>query len=50
MVHADSNGFLEGETKTIYSLGVSMVADDAKSTSDGAGDSTNIGRKQTDGW
>ena len=27
-----------------------MVADDAKSTSDGAGDSTNIGRKQTDGW
>ena len=50
MVHADSNGFLEGETKTIYSLGVSMVADDAKSTSVGVGDSTNIGRKQTDGW
>ena len=50
IVHSDSNGFLEGETKTLYSLGVSMVADDAKSTSDGAGDSTNIGRKQTDGW
>ena len=44
------NGFVEGETKTLYSLGVSMVADDAKSTSTGTNESTNIGRKQTDGW
>ena len=50
MVHADSNGFFEGETKTLHSLGVSMVADDAKSTSTGTNESTNIGRKQTDGW
>ncbi|MBC8257846.1 MAG: TldD/PmbA family protein [SAR324 cluster bacterium] len=50
MVHADSNGFLEGETKTLYSLGVSMIADDVESTSTGSSDSTNIGRKQTDGW
>ena len=50
MVHADSNGFFEGETKTLHSLGVSMVADDAKSTSTGTNESTNIGCKQTDGW
>ena len=50
MVHADSNGFLEGETKTLFSLGVSMIADDIESTSNGNSDSTNIGRKQTDGW
>ena len=50
MVHADSNGFLEGETKTIYSMGISMIADDIESTSNGTSESTNVGRKQTDGW
>ena len=50
MVHADSNGFLEGETKTIYSMGISMIADDLESTSNGTSESTNVGRKQTDGW
>ena len=50
MVHADSNGFLEGETKTIYSMGISMIADDIESTANGNSESTNVGRKQTDGW
>ncbi len=49
MVHADTNGFLEGETKSLYSLGVSMFADDSKSDDDNAGN-LNTGRKQTDGW
>ena len=50
MVHADSNGFLEGETKTLFSLGVSMIADDTESTTNVTSNSTNVGRKQTDGW
>ena len=50
IVHADSNGFLEGETKTLFSLGVSMVADDVQSASTDNGDTKNTGRKQTDGW
>ena len=50
MVHADSNGFLEGETKTIYSMGISMIAEDIESTANGTSESTNVGRKQTDGW
>ena len=50
IVHADSNGFLEGETKTLFSIGVSMVADDAQSASTENRDTKNIGRKQTDGW
>ena len=41
---------MEGETKTLFSLGVSMVADDAQPASNEDGDSKNIGRKQTDGW
>ena len=49
MVHADSNGFLEGETKTLYSMGISMIADDIESKSNKS-ESTNVGRKQTDGW
>ena len=50
IVHADSNGFLEGETKTLYSLGISMVADDNLSFHEGTNKSKNISRKQTDGW
>ena len=50
MVHADSNGFLEGETKTLYSMGISMIADDIESTSNATSETTNVGRKQTDGW
>tara|TARA_B100000945_G_scaffold214860_1_gene173105 strand:+ start:407 stop:1765 length:1359 start_codon:yes stop_codon:yes gene_type:complete len=50
IVHADSNGFLEGETKTLFSLGVSMVADDSQTTANEKGQTENIGRKQTDGW
>jgi len=50
IVHADSNGFLEGETKTLYSLGISMVADDNLSFNEGTNNSKNIARKQTDGW
>lgn len=50
IVHADSNGFLEGETKTLFSFGVSMVADDVNSASSANGNSKNTGRKQTDGW
>jgi len=50
IVHADSNGFLEGVTKTLFSLGISMVADDNSSCLDVASSSTNISRKQTDGW
>ena len=49
IVHADSNGFLEGETKTLYSLGISMVADD-NSFPDDSKTSKNNSRKQTDGW
>ena len=49
VVHADSNGFLEGETKTLYSMGISMIADDIESKSNES-ESTNVGRKQTDGW
>jgi len=49
MAHADSNGFLEGETKTLYSMGISMIADDIESKSNKS-ESTNVGRKQTDGW
>ena len=49
MVHADSNGFLEGETKTLYSMGISMIADDIEPKSNES-ESTNVGRKQTDGW
>ena len=49
VVHADSNGFLEGETKTLYSMGISMIADDIESKSNKS-ESTNVGRKQTDGW
>ena len=43
-VYADSNGFLEGVSKTIHSGGVSLVVED----NDGSGE--NSGRKQTDGW
>ena len=50
MVHGDSNGFLDGEIKTLYSLGISMIADDSESNQREKYDSTNIGRKQTDGW
>jgi len=49
VVHADSNGFLEGETKTLYSMGISMIADDIEPKSNER-ESTNVGRKQTDGW
>ena len=49
MVHADSNGFLEGETKTLYSMGISMIADDIEPKSNKR-ESNNVGRKQTDGW
>ena len=49
VVHADSNGFLEGETKTLYSMGISMIADDIEPKSNEK-ESTNVGRKQTDGW
>ena len=49
VVHADSNGFLEGETKTLYSMGISMIADDIEPKSNES-ESTNVGRKQTDGW
>ena len=49
VVHADSNGFLEGETKTLYSMGISMIADDIEQKSNER-ESTNVGRKQTDGW
>ena len=49
MVHADSNGFLEGETKTLYSMGISMIADDIEPKSNKS-ESNNVGRKQTDGW
>ena len=50
IVHADSNGFLEGESKTLYSTGISMVADDNSNFSDEIIDSKNFSRKQTDGW
>jgi len=50
MVHGDSNGFLDGEIKTLFSLGISMIADDTESNSNNIPDSSNIGRKQTDGW
>ena len=50
IVHADSNGFLEGETKTLYSLGISMVADDNSSFTEETNNTKNIARKQTDGW
>jgi len=43
-VYADSNGFLEGISKTIHSVGVSLVVED----NDASG--KNSGRKQTDGW
>jgi len=43
-VHADSNGFLDGYSKTLYSVGISVVTED-KATS-----GLNTGRKQTDGW
>lgn len=49
VVHADSNGFLEGETKTLYSMGISMIADDIEPKSNKR-ESNNVGRKQTDGW
>ena len=49
VVHADSNGFLEGETKTLYSMGISMIADDIEPKSNKS-ESNNVGRKQTDGW
>ncbi len=49
VVHADSNGFLEGETKTLYSMGISMIADDIEPKPNES-ESTNVGRKQTDGW
>ncbi len=49
VVHADSNCFLEGETKTLYSMGISMIADDIEPKSNER-ESTNVGRKQTDGW
>jgi PmbA protein len=43
-VHADSNGFVDGYSKTLYSLGISVVAEDQ------AAAGNNTGRKQTDGW
>lgn len=43
-VHADSNGFLDGFSKTLYSVGISVVAEDRATTG------LNTGRKQTDGW
>ena len=49
VVHADSNGFLEGESKTLYSMGISMIADDIEPKSNKS-ESNNVGRKQTDGW
>ncbi len=44
VVYADSNGFLDGYSKTLYSKGMSLVVDDP-----GQG-GENSGRKQTDGW
>ena len=43
-VHADTNGFLEGVSKTIHSVGVSLVVEDNHTSGE------NSGRKQTDGW
>jgi len=43
-VYGDSNGFLDGNTKNIYSLGASAFVEDK----DEAG--LNTARKQTDGW
>ncbi len=44
VVYADSNGFLDGYSKTLFSRGISLVVDDP-----GQG-GENSGRKQTDGW
>jgi len=49
-VHADSNGFLDGESKTLYSLGISMIADDITFNSKNPTETNKIKRKQTDGW
>ena len=43
-IHANSNGFLDGYTKSLYSIGISTVVEDHTP------DSLNTGRKQTDGW
>ncbi|MGK5094091.1 TldD/PmbA family protein [Deltaproteobacteria bacterium TL4] len=43
-VYADSNGFIDGITKTLYSLGVTAFAEDQDSNG------LNSARKQTDGW
>ncbi len=49
-VHGDTNGFMEGCTKTLFSKGISMVADDETPSAEGVPESWNTGRKQTDGW
>jgi PmbA protein len=44
VVYADSNGFLDGYRKTLFSTGVSLVVEDPGHAGE------NVGRKQTDGW
>ena len=46
IVHADTNGILEGESKTLYSTRISMVADDNSNFSDEIIDSKNFSRKK----
>ncbi len=50
LVHADTNGFLEGCPKTLYSKGISMFAEDVKADGQDKPKSLNTGRKQSDGW
>ena len=50
MVHGDSNGFLEGCCKTLYSQGASMFAEDQNGEEERSSLSLNSGRKQSDGW
>ena len=45
MVHGDSNGFLEGCSKTLCSQGVSMFAEDGGEETEGSSQSLNTGRK-----
>ena len=50
MVHGDSNGFLEGCSKTLCSQGVSMFAEDGGEETERSSQNLNTGRKQSDGW
>jgi len=51
-VYADSNGFLEGQTKTLYCAGISIFAEDPPhlSSEETPSSALNTARKQTDGW